>query len=121
MENIKKLYNKDTIMVMAQNDYACAILECYGETTRIVFYDADYKYINDWILEEGCDCSSEVKLIVFAFEKNTVEDTLKFFSEGEPDREIRYIYLFSEYLKLQKEYASECFNRFGQNFLMYIR
>lgn len=120
MKNIESLYNeKSTICVLAQNDYACAILEHFTDTEiRIMFYDADCKYINDWVLDDF-DYSELIKILTDAFSKNTIEATIKFFSDNEPERKLIYITTFKDYLDLKEEYAEECYNRFGQWFLMY--
>lgn len=122
MYDINKVVGNQTIAVIAYNNYASACLEEYaGDENRIVFYDSDYKFITDWIIESPIDCAEKIKLVIDGISdtNQTAISTIKFFSEIIPERKNYEIGLFSNWLDIQEKYSEEYYNRIHSHVFIY--
>lgn len=117
MKNIEKCYGKSTICVLVQNDCAAAILEKEGDYYRIAFYDEDGKFIEDWGVD-GYDYSSEIKELIEHLDSNKPFDIAEWFYKICSSTKLIKMVTFQQYLDLKAEMEEECWNRFGDYFLI---
>ena len=119
-EDAINMNDNTTNMVIAKNDFVTVKVESFGlNEFRIVFYDSDGDYINDWSFYNGADISEEITEIQKVLASNSSQDMIKWLSQCEPDRKVVKPETFVDYLKLTKQYAKEFLNRIGEYIFIY--